>query len=214
MKEKVFFKRIEHIWEYYKVLVIGIIGGIILLLMLDIPSLIAKPETIWGSYYVNSTLTSDEAQNIVEDFQKDFLQDKDEKHEYIFDTNLTFSIEQTAAGDFDQMAKFTALIAAKELDFIIAEEPILEHYASLGGFIQLDFLLSEEEKEKWEEDFIYLAGEDGIERAYALDLTHTILNSGSNYNGEKILGSIPLNSEEAEITQQYIQYLLVTKSED
>ena len=35
-----------------------------------------------------------------------------------------------------------------------------------------------------------------------------------NYNGEKILGSIPLNSEEAEITQQYIQYLLVTKSED
>src|SRR5699024_6442805 len=168
-----------------------------------------NPDTVWSAFYLNSPMTDAESQKLVEDFQKNYL--SDENHQYIFDANIAFSINQPTQADHDQMAKFTALVAAKELDFMIADRTTIEHYVSLGGFHDLDVFLSIEEKEKWNEHLVDLEGADGIERIYGLDITDMIVPFQNEPNHHKVIASIPINSENEEITRQFIEYLYLNK---
>jgi len=201
-------KKIGHIWEYYKIHILGTIGGILFTVFV-VHSVMTNPDTAWSAFYLNSPMTDAESQMLVEDFQKNYL--SDENHQYIFDTNLAFSINQPTQADHEQMAKFTALVAAKELDFMIADRTTIEHYVSLGGFHDLDVFLSIDEKEKWNEHLVYLEGADGIERIYGLDITDMIVPFQNEPNHHKVIASIPINSENEEITRQFIEYLYLNK---
>ncbi|MBU5593930.1 hypothetical protein KQI76_02030 [Amphibacillus sp. MSJ-3] len=206
--KKFYSKDVEHIWEYYKLHILAVIGGIILTVMV-IHSVVEKPDVIWNAFYINNLMTDAESQMLMKDFQKNFL--GDENHYYSFDTNLTFSINQPAYGDHEQMAKFTMLIAAKEIDFLVADDITIEHYVSLGGFHDLNVFLSNEEKQKWDENLVYLEGADGIERIYGLNITDIITSFQSEFTENEFIASIPINSENEEITRQFIDYLYLNK---
>lgn len=204
--KKELLKELTYRMQANKVGLVIIAGTLAIIFMIDFPSLMAKPETIWSAYYVNSELTSGEAQVMVGNFRKEYLKDDNEYHEYIFDTNINFSVEEAGVRDLDHMAKFTSLIAAKALDFVISDEHTISHYVSLGGFVDLTTIFDEKDLDKLKGDLVYMTGKDGEEKAYAINLANTAAFS-SNEKDEKILGAIPLKSERTEITKSFIEYV-------
>lgn len=198
---------VAYYWEYYKVPMIGVVILVVLLFLLDIPSLLNKPETKWNGYFIKSGMQQAQADQWMDDFQKNFMQDLDEKHEYRLDTSLTFAVEEDSIQGFDQMSKFTALIAGHEIDFVVAEEDTIRHYAELGGFVDLEELLPEDQKEYWQSAFKEYVSETGGLGAYAVDLADTFLTVNQAEDEKRYVGAIPLNSERKEMTIQFLQYL-------
>lgn len=206
MQIKNILRYIQRSWRAHKVSTIIIFSALVMPFLMDFPSLIAKPETVWGAYYINSSLTSNQAHTLVDRFKNDYLKEENEYHEYIFDTNINFSVYEGGAEDLDQMAKFTALIAAKALDFVITDEKVLSHYVSLGGFLDLEAFFNEDDLNVLNDHLVYMVGKDGVEKPYALDLSGTRV-SISGENEDMVLGAIPLNAERTDITENFIRYI-------
>ncbi|UJF15691.1 hypothetical protein LZ578_00310 [Jeotgalibaca sp. MA1X17-3] len=196
-----------HFWDYYKIHVISIIGFIIMILLLDFPALLTKPETKWNGTLINSPIKQEEADGWMKDFKENYLKDFNENHEYRFDTSISFSTSEEVYTDYDQMGKFTALIAGHEIDFVISDKETIQHYAELGGFIDLKKMLDEEDIENWKAEFIYFKNNEKEMSAFGVDLTEFFLINKTKASDSPVIGAIPINSERKEMTVEFLMYL-------
>lgn len=189
-------KAVEHIWEYYKVPLFGLLAILFIIWALDIPSLLTKPAATWNVYEVNSTSSSEQVEQRLEDYQG-LQAGQGIAFEVFFDDSITFSLRDPGLTGFDQMAKFTALIAAKEIDILIGDFAVVEHYGSRGGFVDLAELIHEGTLAEWKENLVYLEDASGGKKALAIRLPLA----------EEKLAAIPLHSENKEISVDFLKYI-------
>lgn len=117
-----------------------------------------EKEIILSGIAANQFLT-DEA---VEAFQEETLQavggDPASQQVYL-DTSVTLDLEAQDAETMDNLAKITAWVFGKELDFMIAEPEEAEHFASLNGLWDLREL---QDAETMEEEGCFFRDEEGV----------------------------------------------------
>ncbi|MDE1549328.1 hypothetical protein [Jeotgalibaca caeni] len=195
--------RLAHIWENYKGFIVGSVLAISMLWMLDIPSLFDQPDTRWNVYDINSHLSDQEAETLISDFKKAVEPAiQGNSTELHLETNLSFSLEESDLSSLDQMARFTALIAGKEIDAIVSDRDVISHYGALDGFADLEEVLSNEEYKTWEQQLVFMEDKEGEEQAMAVDI------SGTEYFSEEAFLAVPVKSDKKEMTVQFIRFIL------
>lgn len=121
-------------------------------------------------------------------------------------TFISFGEEATEFS-YASMAKISALLAAKELDIIIGDTESLNHYASMGGFLNLEASLSPDVLSLVQDRLYYTDGEDGSSRAYAIDLSGTAFAEDSNLALDPPLLGIIVTSTHTDNVERLIQYI-------
>lgn len=198
--------RIWYIGEYYKFHIIGAV--IFLFLAASIGSAVYQGTfpTVYHCIYMNSSspLTVNP-----EPLKQDFASWLELKpKEQIITETVSIPFGETAdAVDYGSMAKVSAIIAAKDLDSIIGDRDSLEYYAAMSGCLDLEQILSEETLVRVEDNLVYAKGEDGILRAYGLDLSQTAFAEESGLGLEPPILYIISNSKRIEKSLSLVDYI-------
>lgn len=198
--------RIWYIGEYYKFHIIGAV--IFLFLAVSIGSTVYQSTfpTVYHCIYMNSS--SPMTVNL-DPLQKDFAAWlKLKPKERIIAETVVIPLGDTAdAVDYGSMVKVSAVIAAKELDSIIGDRDSLNHYAAMSGCLDLEQILPVNTRKQAADHLVYAKGEDGILRAYGLDLSQTAFSGESQLGLDPPILYIISNSTHIDTSLSLIDYL-------
>ncbi|GEL67170.1 hypothetical protein [Marinilactibacillus psychrotolerans] len=171
----------------------------VLLYLLDPISLVETKEVKLNAYIANSSLTSNESKAIMEQFKGEYNYVSNEKEEYSLVTDLFLSVSDPNPAELMDAGRLTAQIAGKELDILISNKEVIEHYYKLEGFENLNELIGEK---------ALFADEQLLN-----DQNHTYAVQLKTFSNQYHLTTdtwiaIPRTSERKETAVQFIEYLL------
>lgn len=145
LKAMTWGERFDYIWAYYKALLAGI-AGVILVIILGVQWVQnLKNEDILYVTVVDSTM-ADTAK--LEAELKTWLEDDVDYHFVTFDTSVFFSGED----DYTTTMKMMAYIAAGTMDILISSEDTYTTYVEQEAYLDLKEILGEDLYAKVEED--------------------------------------------------------------
>lgn len=181
---------------------ITIISGIILLFvyLLDPISLVESKQTKLQVYIANSSLSADQANQVINDFKEDYLNDQTDQYGYLIDSNIFLSINEPTPVELIDAGRFTSHIAGKELDLFIAQKEIIEYYYELDGFENLESFIQNKSLNLNEEKIV-----GNEEDMYAVKINELLPYYESH---EEVWAAIPKTSERKEIAISFINYIL------
>ena len=93
------------------------------------------------------------------------------------------------------------------LDTLITEEYFINHFCAQDILIDLEQVLPSDLLDKVKENLVYKAGIDGIERAYAIDVSNAPIIKESVYVEGPVYFSILSNSENIDTSILFLKYL-------
>lgn len=168
-------KRIDHLWTYYKSVLVVIIV-IVALISIVITGINNANRNILISGALINTDTGVEAQvYLSEKYQEKWLAagvegDADLTNVYFEDIETTTEVEFT----YNAVTRIVAMTAAQELDYVIMNKLGLETYLGHDMFEDLSTILTAEELEQFADKLIYLNYEEtGDTIPVAVDLQGT-----------------------------------------
>lgn len=120
--------------------------------------------------------------------------------------------DQATDYSYANMAKISAMVAAQDLDVLIADQESIDHYASFGGQLDLTEALPPELLTLVQDRLYETAGEDGILHAYAIDLSDTEFASACGFAQKPPLLGIINNSARIDNAVALIRYIFDPQS--
>lgn len=169
-----------YLWEYYRV-VLFVIGAILLLFIYVLGNyFVTLSTTYWNVVSLNTMVTSESSA-----WFEAYFEENDESYEINLDNQLNFSVDESDMMGMNNMAKFTALIAAKDIDLVVGDLETVEHYGVQGGFIDLSEWVAPE----FTADLVETDGQ-----VFAIELPAGMTTT------ENTVAAIPGNSEHIEQT--------------
>ena len=212
-------QKAEHIWEYYKLHIIGGVTVLAIVLSFIYSSFINPPNKSYSSVsfyggYINEQPLAD----VQADLTDRFVPDEMKEHYEIIVTNYAFSPGDTANAFVG--AKFAAELQSQGLDLLIADEEDFAMMAGEGYLMPLRDYVPEDILDSLEESQLFTGGIYVYESnepeptsivnedfyGIRLDDTGYLPEMGIHPNG-KIIGLI-LNTPRKEASLPIIQYLL------
>ena len=150
LKDMSFKKKIEYIWEYYKIPIIGGIAAAILLTVFIRDYIDGRRPVYLDALMINSNFSFDRTNTVYDDFAKSAGIDLDEYQMFI-DMSMRLN-----GGDFNEMelasqSKLMAMYAAHELDAMIGPVDIMEGPADADCYADLTTILSKEQMDELSE---------------------------------------------------------------
>lgn len=151
LKDMSFRDKLWYIWEYYKIPIIGVIVAAALISSISSAIYNNRFETGLSCVILNSTPTSQD-DLVSQYFDQDFRQyagiPDDVKIEVDHSMSLTFDDASMNEFTYAELAKLTAMISGRELDVMIGNQDVTDHYGTMGGFADLKELLPPDVYEK------------------------------------------------------------------
>lgn len=153
IKEMSFKEKLSYFWEYYRIPFFIVAAVIILASFLIHDIVTAKP---YGFYaiMINSSPSTQET-----NLEKSFSTYADidmSKYDCYIDTSTTLNLSSTNQYDMASMQKIMAVIAAGDLDTMVADYNSFSHYAMNDTFTDLRKVLSKDQLAKYSDDFYYV----------------------------------------------------------
>ncbi len=191
-KKMPFKKKLEHIWEYYRVNIFLTIAGILLAgSLINTIFINPAPKTYVGIAVYDNYINSEIIEKLNNDFTKKYVPEE-ENLQVKFTTYYDVESDPTVA--VDMARKFEMLLYAKELDLIITgvnpktKKDYFSGFARQGIIAPLDKLYTKEELNKFEEEGLLLYCEDseGNKRPFGVSTKNTtsILKDYEGFNQE------------------------------
>lgn len=191
-----FSEKLEYIWTYYKPVIFGIIAVIVLIFIVRNQIENAKYYDILSIGVANSG-NMDLRDSLQEQLLEQFG-DPDDKYQRVsIDTSYVFGSD-IENGDYNTIMKFAAVTAAKELDILICNENVYEHYNNQEYFMDLTDLFTEEECQKYN----ISEGDTAIE---ITDLPKYKEMNLTSY--EPVYLAVLVNAQNLDTTKDFINYL-------
>lgn len=199
-------ERLDHLWEYYK-WVLAVAAVVIMLISIVCTSIYnINAKVLFGGAVVNVHM-SNEAREYLQEDMEEMLQVG--KMEQVF-------VNSVSIGDMnkDEEAATRAMtvivrVAAKELDYVIMEESVLNYYLATAAVSDLTQCLSEEQLARFEgKTVLAQLEEDGPVVPVALDITDIDFLKDCYTGNRKIYLSFPNNTEHAMTPSEFLDYLL------
>ncbi len=158
-------KRLEHLWEYYKwvLVVVFLVVCVISIVVSAVQN--AKTQVLISGVAVNLDIGADGYTYLAEDMftilgGSGKYQTVEFTSSQIADINKTQQIEYT----YNAIMRNIALVEGKMLDYMLVDTVGLSTYMSYDLFLDLGQVLTQEELTALEEDLIYLQYEETDER--------------------------------------------------
>ena len=195
-----------YIWTYYKFHIIGVIVAVAMAVSIGNVMYHNSFKTELYCMFLNNR--SDQELNtapLEQEFAA-YLQ-LHEKQKIVTESNFISFGDEATEFSYATMAKISALLAANELDLIIGDEESLDHYASLGGFLDLETGLSPDTLALVQDRLYYANGEDGVSHACAIDLSGTTFAKDSRLALDPPLLGIISNSTHIDTVERLIHYI-------
>lgn len=159
-------KRLQYIWDYYKLPLIGIPLAILLLVFV-VKSFSTDTEPDFSLYLINHAVTEEEREALEASLRETLCPDTDASAVYV-DATLTIT---PSSPDYESQMSFTTAIAGHTIDVMIADGEFLTYYARKDAFYDLSGLLPGELYEQLTPYLLYAEDADGISHAYGLDVS-------------------------------------------
>ena len=115
--------------------------------------------------------------------------------------------EKATEYSYAMMAKITALVMAHDLDVMIGDTESTDHYASIGGFENLETILPPDVLALVQDRLYYARDEDGKTYACAIDLSGTEFAEVSNLSQDPPLMGLVAGAERTENSIALIRYI-------
>lgn len=203
-------EKVEHIWIYYRFIILGILLGVVMIvwitttIVINVNKVYALDVTIVGAYVEQTA-----ADKLRDDLQA-FFKEKGIKGEVVVDILNTSSTDPNET--MAVSAKFMAKTSSNGLDLILSVGDVYQNYAESGLYASLDELfdngtLKVEEKLK----ILNTAVDTADEKVYGVDVTFNPLLSGIADPEKGLIMSMCTSSEKKENTIEVLKYFLNKK---
>lgn len=201
--------RIWYVWAYYKFHMAAAIIAVFVIAVVGSAAYRSTFDTVLHCIYLNSR--SETALN-TGPLEQDFASHIGLSRKELITTETAFISlgDQATEFSYASMAKISALVASKELDILIGDVESTKHYASLNAFVDLESPetgLSPDVLALVQDSLYYAPGEDGVPRAYAIDLSGTAFAQESDLAQDIPLFGIIANSERKDMVESLIRYI-------
>lgn len=211
LKELSFKKRIEYIWEYYKVWIIATFISLILIIGI-ITTIVgnSSKDSILYAVFLNSQMVEEDQTILNKDFIK-YAGFEDSGAHLTLDTSLTINRETNDMFSLNAHQKLITLLAAQSIDTIVSDEDNFLVLADGGGYISLDEVLSPEFMEEHQASFYYTkSNKDSQKRPYGIYLNSSqpLKKDGFYLDNERPIFGIPLNTENTKTAVLFLEFLL------
>lgn len=183
--------KLEYLWAYYKFAL-----AILVLLILVIVAVSEMIENSKHQTILNITVTGaalmEDGEKIGEELAEQFGTGN-KYDDVIFDYSYTMTDVESA--DYTLVMKFTTMVSAQQIDVLITNQEIYEHYVDGEMFLDLSTLFTEEECQRY-----------GIEEgARYLDITDTAWNQNHQWVPyEPVYLTVISNTKNQEKAKEFI----------
>ncbi len=206
LKKMSFKDKMWYIKEYYGIqifltlLVAAILGSIIF-------NMFFKKDAVFNAIFLNKPVTSEAYDKIYNEFNTYAGFEKTGDH-WELSTNVSVILKDgVIVNGMEYLAKTNAMIAAQLLDVLVTEEYFINHFCNQDILADLEQTLPPDLLEKLKENLVYKTGIDGVERAYALDVSNAPVIKESVYVAGPIYFSILANSKNIDASILFLKYL-------
>lgn len=202
-----FKKKIEYIWDYYKPVMLGIVG-VILVIYVGIQMYQgSKVVTELSVAFVNSFIMDGEEAALHGDFVE-YGGFTDKNQQVSFDASYVINLEETSEAAAATTMKLAAVIGAKSLDVMVMPEDVYQNYLGMNAYLDLEEVMGTEFLREHEELLQRdMQEEDAKEKVYALKLTGNEKFKGI-YGSETVYLTVIANTERTENVKKFVQYVL------
>lgn len=215
LKKMTFNEKVRYIWEYYKIHIF--LTALTIFLLISFGQIIyrnIKYDSVFHCAMVNNMLSIDQEEYIIEEFGNYLNIDKE--HETLtFDSGYMFLWENSSYSDtsYTSRMKVASALAAQVIDIFVADETYIISAALETQLYDLKEVLPEDIYAAVEDKLFYTAGDDGIERAYAVDLSsspYTYINDSENgiLYQEPPYYAIVINTEHLDTSIEFLKFIL------
>lgn len=193
-------EKIEHIWYYYKLHIIGVILAVIFIISI-ISSMVNKKEYILNVYILGKSYSQEK----IEEFQKQATHDligKSSKKEILVNF-IAYDKNGRDPYSAASMQKFVALLATGSIDVLILDRPDFDELGKKEAFLKLDNLTGLPPGL----EFIKLRDRDVAEGDYGMILGNNGLLKEAGYDTNNKIVCILSNTKNLDKSVDFIKWL-------
>lgn len=165
-------KRIDHIWTYYKEVILLAVLGVVIVVGFISSFIDANKVNLINGMMVNITMEQEGYNYLTQDFAKQVVTQDDE--EVTLEYTEFLSMADPTSGEDNYYAAMTLIaeVSAKKLEYVIHDQLSLEFYLTQEVFMDLQEFFTAEELAQWEDKLVYGYEEDtGRKWVAAVDIT-------------------------------------------
>lgn len=205
-------QKLDHIWTYYKEVILITVVSLIVLIGVGSSVLAPKKELLMGGMFVN-TYFSTEGESYLNQEYFDLLQGNPKKQE----VQLYFrSFGDFAAStqDYEAFQSIMAMMSAEKVDYLLMNESGMEPFISYESLLDLREVFTEEELEQFGKKVRYAQYTDndgnplGEMFPIALEITDIPFVQGCRTYEQKIFLGFAVNAPNKDGLRSFWQYLL------
>ena len=205
-KEMTTKKKIEYIWDYYKVIILCSIFAIYAISS-AIYNKVTEKECLLKIIMVNGNIPYDGAI-----FADDFLQEQNlnlDEYEIVVSSVGLGLTEKNYQQDYYSVQALIVRLTSGSVDILSAPENILKDYATEGYLTDLTTVFTSEELKNYKEFLIYTTDSETNETyPCAFDLSNSSwINEYGYYSGDCQFG-IVYSSTHPELTKEFLLFIL------
>ena len=210
MKGKPFKEQFQYFWEYYRVPTLVTIFVVVFIINL-IHTMVTATDNGLGVILVNGYADIDTSQYMI-DFEEYVQMDTKEYSTYM-EVNFTVDAENYDEYVMANVQKFSAMVAANQLDVVIGDEDTVLGYAEPGYFHNLTDILPADVLEAHKDQFIYFdIPDDNVEGEVPVGIniseTSLIADSGAYLaSGGEAYFAVIGNTMNAENVAAFLEYI-------
>ena len=153
IKEMSFKEKLSYFWEYYRIPFFIVTAVIILAFFLIRDIATAKP---YGFYAMLINASPNTQETDLEQSFSTYADIDKAKYDCYIDTATTLNLNSTNQYDMASIQKIMAVVAAGDLDTMVADYNSFSHYAMNDTFTDLRKVLSKDQLAKYSDDLYYV----------------------------------------------------------
>lgn len=207
-----FRQKVDHIWTYFKEVILITVISLIVLIGIGINVLTPKKELLMGGMCACTYLTA-EGENYLMDAYFEELQGNPKKQEVQLYFR-SFGEFSTSPQDYDAFQSIIAMMSAEMIDYLLIDDDRLEPFVGYESLMDLREVFTAEELEQFGDKIRYAqdADEDGNPTGeqipVAVDITDLPFIQACRQYQQNIFLSFAANSPNKDSLRDFWQYLL------
>lgn len=201
-------EKLEHIWEYYKLVILGIVAAVALIIYVIVKAVTPEPDVVMNAVLVNANSFDVQEENCFQRYLKENNYDLESE---TINVNASMYLDstndaQTSAVSYQVLVAMTMV---GEIDLLIGDEGVINMMGSGHGLYEVEDILPAEIFEKYKEQF-YTVEDSETGETYVCGIwlpEGNALKQDGYYVGE-VLAAIPYTAENMDAAKDVLLYLL------
>lgn len=201
-------EKLEHIWEYYKLVILGIAAAVALIIYIIVKAVTPEPDVVMNAVLVNANSFDVQEENCFQRYLKENNYDLESE---TINVNASMYLDSTNDAQTSAVS-YQVLVAMNmvgEIDLLIGNESVIDMLGSGQGLFEVEDILPAEIVEKYKEQ-LYTVEDSETGETYVCGIwlpEENALKQDGYYFGE-VLAAIPYTAENMDTAKDVLLYLL------